>query len=212
MRLERSSLGRVWESVTGQSVAQTMTLLSTSGDGVHLAEIHSLQAGVDQQEVMANSVLIATVTWREESSIYLGRAFLDAPQDPDGSFVDVRLAAGVVTSLTGESEAAFTALLLDLHGTNQGQFGPEFQGSLLLPVTAEKHVDAAVQVVDSAQSAQEQAGTSGTIGVAGVIAYTLICIGESFAEYLACRAEARVRYIRDLRDSGCWPPPEGFGP
>jgi hypothetical protein len=49
----------------------------------------------------------------------------------------------------------------------------------------------------------------GALGNMGVF-YS--CVGQRIFDLLACRADARAQYIRDLRDSGCWPPPEGYEP
>jgi hypothetical protein len=49
----------------------------------------------------------------------------------------------------------------------------------------------------------------GALGNMGVF---YLCVGQRIADLFTCRADARAQYIRDLRDSGCWPPPEGYEP
>jgi hypothetical protein len=46
----------------------------------------------------------------------------------------------------------------------------------------------------------------------GSMAVFYACVGQRIFDLWACRADAAAQYARDLRDSGCWPPPEGYEP
>jgi len=50
------------------------------------------------------------------------------------------------------------------------------------------------------------------VGAVGLLLWSILCLAEKAADTWTCLNEASAQYMRDLRDSGCWPPPEGFEP
>jgi hypothetical protein len=55
-------------------------------------------------------------------------------------------------------------------------------------------------------------GESDNIGSIGNCAAGLLCIGERLFDLHACESDAKIQYMKALRDGGCWPAPEGYEP
>ncbi len=52
----------------------------------------------------------------------------------------------------------------------------------------------------------------GVIGSVGNCAAGLLCIGERLFDLHACESDAKIQYMKALRDGSCWPAPEGYEP